>query len=355
MNNLDKVGVILINLGTPNSTSYKDIYIFLKQFLTDPVVINLPKFLRLLLFYFLIIPFKLYRSRKAYLSIWMNEGAPLRIISHQLKSHLQLHLPLNYHIEIAMIYGNPSIKYAIDKCIKNECRTFKILPLFPQYASASSGSALIKTLKELEKLDPIPPFQILENFYDNHLYIKALSELIIKFKNTNSEYLIFSYHGIPLKQNKCVMPCSNKNGNCPILTKTNRDCYRAQCFDTSRKIAQMLQLTPEEYTTVFQSRFGQTAWTQPYILDVFKSLSLKGYQHLTIVTPSFVADCLETLEEINIRYKNYWKSLNGKSLTLVPCLNASSDWINCLKHIITTSNVTKNNILKVSNIANECY
>lgn len=332
-----KRGILLINLGTPKGTDVADIKAYLGEFLMDKRVVNLPAFVRCLALSFFILPFRARKSARAYRSIWTDQGSPLLSHSQHLVKQLQKHLnkhfqgSAEYSVALGMRYGSPSIASALEQL--KTCATLTILPLYPQYSSAASGSAIEQALVFLTALDVIPSFRVISHFYHYPKYIKAQAHIIGAHLQEQS-HLLFSYHGLPehqIQSTGCVHPCK---GSCPSPSGPTQSCYKAQCHETSRLLAKELNLSPNQYTTVFQSRVGRTPWIKPYIHEELITLATRGIINITITCPSFVTDCLETLEEIGIRAKEQWLTLGGKQCTLVPSMNADPVWINALAELI---------------------
>lgn len=324
-------GLLISNLGTPKSTKRADISGYLHQFLMDKRVIDLPWFFRFLLVYGFIVPFRTKKSAHAYQSIWTNQGSPLLIHSKNLLEQLQKALGSDYKVALGMRYGQPSIKEAIAEL--SDCESMTILPLYPQYSSAATGSSLEEIIRILAQKAVIPSFRVIRDFYQHPAYLKAQAN-IIKNHMDNAEHLLLSYHGIPERQiykSGCETVCP---GACPTITEKNQGCYKAQCFQTSFLLATELHLNPEQYSTAFQSRLGKTPWIKPFTDEILSSLASKGIKKLAISCPSFVADCLETIEEIGLRAKAQWLELGGEQLILIPCLNTDPVWIDALACMI---------------------
>ena len=320
-----KKGLLIINLGTPRSTKFFSVWGYLSVFLMDRRVISLPFFLRIALVYGLILPFRTHKTQHAYKLIW-NKGSPL--LNNSLSLEAKLAKKTKALVALAMRYSKPSIKEALSKL--SSCESITIIPLYPQYSSAASGSALEAVFKELQSLEVVPEIKIINHFYDNKYYIEAQKLLIEPFL-TAKTHVVFSYHGIPkaqIKASGCVEDCIN---SCPI--DSHSSCYRRQCFITTNLIAKALKLETHSYSTVFQSRLGRQAWIGPYLVEYLTSLRAQGIEDILIVTPSFVADCLETLEEIAVRAAELWLSLGGKSCKVVPCLNDNDFWVEALLKI----------------------
>jgi protoporphyrin/coproporphyrin ferrochelatase len=334
---MNNKGLLLINLGTPDAPTTKATRKYLRQFLSDPRVVDLPFIGRQLLLNCIILPFRPKKSAQAYQQIWGPQGSPLLVNSESLLKKIQTKLKNSYQqIEIAMRYGNPSIKDTLKKF--STCSSITILPLFPQYASSSTGSAIEETMKQLKKQNNIPEIKIIGDFFDHQNFISSWTKLLKEHQKENPwEHLIFSYHGLPerhvLKSETKKISC-DINNECPSIGKHNRFCYRAQCYETTRLIAKEYGLKPDEYTVAFQSRLGVRRWIRPYTDKILPEIHKKGFRKIAVTCPSFVADCLETLEEIAIRAKEDWIKLGGKDLTLVSSLNDKDFWVDDLAKII---------------------
>ncbi len=334
--NTSPIGILLLNTGTPDNTHISTVRRYLRQFLFDPRIIDLPAWLRWPLVQ-LITLFRAKRSAQAYKQIWTQAGSPLAYHSQQLVSGLSSELGQDYKVVIGMRYGNPSIASAIETLQAANCRQIIVLPLFPQYSSAASGSVIEEALTRLAKRWNIPPVSVCEPFFDHPLFINAFSNKInkaLKAQSTQAELLLFSYHGIPerhLDKAQSCQPRCDRQSPCPKQTR-NHFCYRSQCYETSRKIAENISNVPHEIS--FQSRLGRLVWTRPYTEQILNTLRERGIQHLAVACPSFIADCLETLEEIGIRLKAQWQALGGETLTLIPTLNSDPEWVSALTNII---------------------
>jgi ferrochelatase len=325
-------GVLLLNLGTPAKLTISAVRAFLKEFLLDPRVVDLPPLFRYLLVYGIILPFRPYKTIHAYRQIWHKQHSPLLEYTQSLHQKLTKKLP-NLQIEFAMRYGQPSVADALKRL--QHLQDILVLPLFPQYASASGGSAIDKTLQELSKLWNIPNIKVISGFYDHPCFIQSLAASIKPYIKPKT-FLLLSYHGIPqrhITKSHCHFNCQESQP-CPIVDVGNRFCYRAQCYATSNLLLKALSLDSKQSMTAFQSRLGKTPWITPYTDLMLKLLREKGVKDLVVACPSFVADCLETLEEINIQAKQDWLDLGGKSFHLIPCLNDQGHWIENLSKII---------------------
>jgi ferrochelatase len=338
-----KNALLLINLGTPNSTDTQAIRQYLREFLSDPRVIDLPAPLRYALLYAVILPFRPKRLTHAYRSIWTEQGSPLLVHSLALEKKLQARLP-DCQVVLGMRYGLPSLEDAFKKIgqVENLC----ILPLYPQYSSAATGSSIEKCLRLLSHSVTFPSLRIIRDFHQHPSFIKAQAELI-RPQLQEHDFLLLSYHGIPQKhlsragcQRLCQNACPNANHEETTKIETKQpDCYKAQCYATTAALAKTLDLAPGYYTSSFQSRLGKTPWIKPFTDEVLQELRQKGIKRLLVACPSFVADCLETEEEIGIRAKEQWLQLGGETLTLVPSLNASDHWVEAIVDLYINNDI----------------
>lgn len=307
------IGILLINLGTPDAPTENAVRHYLDEFLSDPYVITLPKFLRDILVQKIILPVRPKKSTHAYSQIWTNAGSPLLIHSVALKNKLYEKLSGHYCVSLGMRYGNPSIESAVRELQNAACEKIIVLPLFPQYSHAATQSAIDCAMRAFKKLNYSPLIQIIEQFYQDDFYIQSIAALIGNALEKNqTDFLLLSYHGLPKRK---------------IDKKRN---YQEQCFVTSQRIAEILNLPTQKYQTSFQSRLGFTKWIGPYTDHAIKNLRKKDIKNLSIACPSFVVDCLETLEEINIRLREQWMELGGEQFELIPCLNSNEEWIRAL-------------------------
>lgn len=333
-----KKGVLLINIGTPDRCDWISVFRYLKQFLQDPRVINLSWLIRWLFVHSLILPFRTKKTLQAYRKIWLEAGSPLWVYSLQLQEQLSRTLGEAYQVVIGMRYGNPTIKDAYDKL--KTCESLTIVPLFPQYSSAATGSAIEHVLTIISRQWNIPKMSIHRDFYNHPGFISAYAEVIKNyFMPKKPDYLLFSYHGLPerhMVKSGCQSICRTPE-TCTKIIADNQFCYRAQCFETTHLLAQALDLQENEFGVSFQSRLGKTAWIKPYTDLVLPALIQKGIKKLAIVCPSFVSDCLETLEEVNIRAREQWLALGGHEFICIPCLNVHPLWIQALCHMIWAS------------------
>ena len=333
---MNKTCVLLINLGTPDSPSVKDVRKYLFEFLNDPRVIDINPIGRFFLVNFIIVPFRAPKSAKIYKELWTKDGSPIMIYGESVKEKLQKELGDKFDVELAMRYKNPGLN---DVCARMEKRGYEkiiILPLFPQYASASTGSAIDKAMKLISKWWVIPEIKIISQFYDNEDYLNCVIEQSKKYNLDEYDHILFSYHGLPERQVDKVYsdgkPC--KDHKCEEeINNDNGYCYKATCYATTRKLAEKLNLTKERYTVCFQSRLDKD-WLEPFSDKVVEEWAKKGAKKLLVFSPAFVADCLETTVEIGIEYQKIFKDNGGEKVQLVESLNDHPMWIETLKKLV---------------------
>ena len=330
-------GVLLVNLGTPASFHQKDVSAYLKQFLLDPRVIDFPFFLRQLLVRALIIPLRLKKVSKTYAKIWTNEGSPLMMHSKNLRAALEKELPDSHVVALAMRYQSPSIEQGLQELRKYDLKQIVILPLFPQYASATNGSIIEEAMRIVHKWQTIPNIQVISSFAQDPTFIDSIVEVSKGYDLDAYDHILISFHGLPTRQlhkanrhNSCL-----KNPNCcENLNSQNFFCYRAQCFHVAKALVEKLKIPSFRYTICFQSRLGKESWIKPYASDVIKNLAKDGIKKILVLSPSFVCDCLETIYEIGTEYKELFIQEGGKTMNLVESLNSHPFWVQTLKNII---------------------
>lgn len=332
-----KKGILLVNLGTPDSPEVKDVRKYLDQFLMDERVIDIPRFNRTLLVKGIIVPFRSPKTAKLYKEIWDENGSPLLYYSQIQAQLLQEKLGEDYHVELAMRYQNPSIGQALSKLKAGLVESIKVIPLFPQYASASTGSVMQLVMELVSKWQTIPPISFVNSFHDNQKMIEIFADNARKHQVNTYDHVLFSFHGLPERQLiKCDHTsayCLKKTGCCETLNDTNKFCYSAQSHDTARLLAKELSINRENYTVCFQSRLGKEPWVQPYTTDVLKKLAAEGKKRLLVFSPAFVADCLETIYEITVEYHEEFKALGGEHVQLVESLNDDPRFIEVLAEL----------------------
>lgn len=333
------VGVLLLQLGTPDSTDVSDVRSYLREFLSDPRVLDVPAPVRAFLLNAVILPFRPRRSAEAYEKVWTDEGSPLTIHTAALRDKVQERLGDGYRVEFGMRYKNPSIESALKSLIAAGAERLVVLPMFPQYASASGGSAVAKTLEIAAEQWNVPDLTTIGAFYDDPGYIRSVASIARpQLEAFRPDHVIFSYHGLPEKQVKKSDTtgawCLQVDDCCATINDANRHCYRAQAYATTRSLAADLGLDEASHSTTFQSRLAGQKWIEPYTDKVLPKLYREGVRRLAILTPSFTADCLETIEEIGIRGRAQWEQLGGEDLLLVPCVNASDPWADAVADMV---------------------
>lgn len=333
---MSKQGVLLINVGTPNDATAGAVYYYLTEFLNDPRVIDLPWLMRFILINLLIVPFRYKKALHAYQKIWTEQGSPLLLNGRALQHALAQALGDNYSVALGMRYGAPSIQNAVAEL--SHCSSLVIIPLFPQYASASTGSALEAALKQLATWRNVPAIRMINDFYAHPGFIAAVvaqTQATLADKKPVDHFLL-SYHGLPVRQidkSGCTALC-NRVEICPEIKTDNFYCYRAQCYATSRLWAKQLNLAEHQYSVAFQSRVGRVPWIQPYADLRLPELRKQGVNHLAVACPAFAADCLETLEEVNMRMRQQWFDLGGSDFTFIPCVNDHPLWVQALVKMV---------------------
>jgi len=332
---MNKTAILLINLGTPDKPTRKSVAKFLREFLGDGRVIDIPFLFRKLLVNLIIVPFRAGKSAEMYRRLWTRNGSPIIYNSRKLSVKLQKNLADKYEVFMAMRYGNPSMNTILAKIEEKNFQKIIILPLFPQYASSTNGTIIEKALKIIQNRNYIPKLKIISEFYQNPLFIQAWTEKIKQTQFEQYEHILFSYHGLPERhverthQNKS---CSEFNCTMEI-NENNSACYRAQCYENTRLIAQKLNLSEKNYTVCFQSRFGKH-WLSPFTEDLVMEKAKSGIKKLLVVPMSFVADCLETIVEIDAEYSELFIKNGGKELKMVKSLNDDDLWVESLKDLI---------------------
>jgi ferrochelatase len=317
-----RIGVLLVNLGTPDSPSYFAVQRYLRQFLSDRRVINTSRFIWLPLLYGVILPFRPLKTVRNYRKIWMRGGSPLAVYSKRLTDKvgavLQSRLGDDVRVALAMTYGNPSIAGAIKALAEQNVKKLLVLPLYPQYCSSTTGSVFDRASKVMRRWRWLPETRFVNDYHNDTGYIDALAASIRNYWEQVGErsHLLFSYHGIPA-----------------VYVKEG-DPYQAQAEATTRMVVSRLGLAEEDYSHCYQSRFGSVVWLQPYTEDTLEKLAKRGLRKLTIVSPSFAVDCLETLQECAIEYRDKFLELGGEKLTLVPALNDDDRHAEALAKIV---------------------
>lgn len=330
-----KTAVVLLNLGTPDSPKVGDVRTYLSQFLNDPRVIDIPWLLRKILVNLIIVPFRAPKSAKIYQELWTKEGSPLLLHSLKAKDKLQASLGPEFHVELAMRYQNPSMEEVLDRVKKLNFRKIILVPMFPQYASSSTGSALEEAMRIIGKWWVIPELAVVSQYSDHEGYLNAFADKGRQHNPDEYDHVIFSYHGLPIRQVDKVYSdglCDDRDCE-HEQDEENWYCYKAACYATTRGIAERLNIPESKYTVSFQSRLNDK-WLKPFSDKVVEELAQKGMKKLLVFSPAFTADCLETTIEIGHEYKEIFTANGGEKLQLVESLNDSPMWIDTLKDLV---------------------
>ena len=321
--NAAQTGVLLINLGTPEAPTPAAVRTYLREFLSDPRVVEIPRAVWWLILNLFILPFRPKESAKRYAQVWTAEGSPLKFHSERqarlLRGYLGESIKTPLMVEYAMRYGSPSISDTLDRMKAAGCTRILAVPLYPQYAASTTATAVDALGAALAKLRNQPALRTVRNFHDDPGYIAALAQSVRDYWTANGrpDILVMSFHGVPR------------------YTLDRGDPYHCECHKTARLLAEALQLPPEKYQLTFQSRFGRAEWLKPYTAEVLKDLGAKKTGRVDVICPGFVSDCLETLEEIAIEGKGIFLNAGGGSYHAIPCLNENDLWIRALADLVT--------------------
>jgi len=319
-----------MNIGTPSEPTVKSIRSYLKEFLSDPDVIDTNPIIRWVIVNLFVAPFRPRTILSQYQSIWTNNGSPLLVNSNKFAKEIANKNP-NIIFELGMRYGEPSIELGLIKLKKAGVSKIILLPMFPQYAKATSGSCINKAIEIIHELNLNLKYEIIEYFYNKEFFIDNIVKSIYESQNYHeSDFLLFSFHGLPQRQIKKLdlsnKHCLIKNRCCETISKYNQMCYSHHCFETVNSVIK--KLNPNKpYDVSFQSRFGLDSWLQPNTTDIIEKLAKKGIKKIAVICPAFIFDCLETLEEIAIRNNEYFKAAGGGQIKLIPSLNDDQEWI----------------------------
>ncbi len=335
-------GVLLVNLGSPDSSDPKDVKKYLAEFLMDERVIDVPLWARTILVKGIILNTRPKASAAAYKKIWWKEGSPLIVISERLQSKIQKQVDIP--VALAMRYGSMTIKNGFQELVNKGVDEVLLFPLYPQFAMATTETILVLAKEVQQKYFPNLNIESIPAFYNKPDYIEVLSNSVQEaLKDKDYKHLLFSYHGVPerhiKKRDVTKSHCKIDGSCCSTASKAHEFCYRHQCYEVTRLVAEKLQLKAETFSTSFQSRLGFDPWLQPYTDLTIERLGKQGIKKMAIVTPAFVSDCLETLEEIAMEGQEIFKEMGGEMFTTVPCLNDNDEWTTLLsKWIISWSN-----------------
>ncbi|MFN8697828.1 MAG: ferrochelatase [Flavobacteriales bacterium] len=330
-----KTAILLVNLGSPDSPSPSDVYRYLTEFLNDPRVIDIPWLGRKLLVNGIIVPFRHRKSAAVYKKLWTENGSPLIHSGKEVAKLLQARLADNEKVFLAMRYQNPSMDNVLKEIQDWNPDKIILIPLFPQYASASGGSVIDKALKIISQWWVIPEIHVVSQFFDQPDYIRGFVENGKQFNLSEYDHVLFSYHGLPERQvDKVYEDRACRNHSCEHeINEENKFCYKATCYATTRLIAEGLGLNESGYTVCFQSRLGK-GWIEPFSDAVIEELAKKGAKKLLVFSPAFVADCLETTIEIGDEYQELFEEHGGEKVQLVPSLNEGKAFVDCLESLV---------------------
>jgi len=333
---MKKKGVLLINLGTPNSPSVKDVGVYLFEFLNDPRVIDLPWLFRKILVNIIIVPFRMFSSAKEYKKLWSPEGSPLDFHSKKLLKEVQNNLPESYSIHLAMRYQKPSIKKVLAEMKEAEYEEIIVLPLYPQYAASSGGTAIQEVMKYISKWWAIPKLTFISEFHQDEGYIDSIITRANEFELEAYDHIVFSFHGLPIRH---VDKVHSNGGDCKShdcrnqINSSNKLCYTASCYSTARLLVEKLNLSDDQYSISFQSRLNDK-WLKPYTDKTVTELAKSGKKNILVFSPAFVADCLETTIEIGEEFQDLFIENGGTKLDLVPSLNSEERWVKAVSDLI---------------------
>jgi ferrochelatase len=332
-----RIGVLVVNLGTPDAPTYWPVFRYLSQFLLDPRVIDIHPVARNLLVRGIIAPFRSGKSARAYQSLWTEEGSPLKVYGERLVAALSELLGTEYKVVLGMRYQNPSIESALDQLMQARVGRLIVFPLFPQYASATTGSVHEEVMRVLSGRQNIPELDLINNYCTHAPMVQLYARNARAFDIPSYDHILFSYHGLPQRQLRKADECGHclqSEHCCDILSDRNQFCYSAQCHATTRAIARELGLARHQYTICFQSRLGTDPWTQPYTIRVIEELARSGAKRLLVLCPAFTADCLETTIEIGAEYKEEFEGWGGDHIDLVPSLNDEPVWVKIIADML---------------------
>lgn len=328
-----KTGILIVNLGTPDSPEVKDVRIFLREFLSDPLVIDLPDIPRWILVNLIIAPFRAPGSSAEYKRLWTEQGSPLKLHTNALLAQLHDYFDDDTVVEMAMRYRSPAIATQLAGLREQGIEKLTVVPLFPQYAEATNLSVIHEVKEQLAAMDWSVEVSFVDSFPDQHDFIKAIISAA-KLPEKTFEHTLFSFHGLPERQLKKLYNTCITENCCATWGEHNKDCYRAQCYATARAIATSLNLEQSDYTVCFQSRQGNIPWIQPYTDEVIDDLNARGVKSVCVFSPAFVADCLETDVEIGHTYRDQFIEGGGEEFYVAPCVNSHPDWVSALAGII---------------------
>ena len=333
---MSKRGTLLVNLGSPDSPSTRDVRRYLREFLMDGRVIDALYPVRWSIVHGCILPFRPKHSAEAYAKIWTTDGSPLVATSKKVARSLEDRTGLP--VELAMRYQNPSVETAVEKLASQNLSELLLIPLFPHYAMSSYETAVERVKEVLAKIAPAISLKIVPPYYDEPDYIEALVTSAAEYLRKEYDHLLFSFHGLPerhlRKADATGCHCLRAANCCETPSPAHATCYRAQCYKTVAAFARRAGLVREKYSVAFQSRLGRDPWLRPYTDHEIVRLAQSGARRLLVICPAFVTDCLETLEEIGLRGRETFLKGGGTDLSLIPCLNEHPAWLHALEKMV---------------------
>lgn len=330
-----ETAILLLNVGTPDEPITKAVRPYLSQFLNDPRVIDLPWLARKILVNLIIVPFRAPKSAKLYQQVWTPNGSPLIFHGENLRRKLQEKLGVEYQVFLAMRYGNPSIAKAIAEIKTQGFKQVIAVPLFPQFAMSTTETSVEEVKRQLKKQKCEAGLKVVDEFYAKPKFLDAFAAQIGKYKPEEYSHVVFSYHGLPNRHVEKIHP-QHKAAECVCsehFPTHGEKCYKAQCYETSRLLAARLNLRKEQYTVAFQSRLSNN-WLQPFTDETLESLQQSGAKKVLLAAPSFVADCLETIVELGIEYRENFEKEPSNQLQMVESLNSNHDWVEALAELV---------------------
>ena len=329
-------GVLLVNLGSPDSPSVPDVRRYLREFLMDGRVLDVNWLTRFCVVNFAILPSRPKQSAEAYEKVWTAAGSPLVAISRNVKNKMQARVSIP--VELAMRYQNPSIPEAVQRLASKGVDSLLLIPLFPHYAMSSFETAVERVREVAGEVAPGMKIEVQPPFFDHPDFITALVASAREYLDRGFDHLLFSFHGLPERHLRKADPtgshCLAKENCCEVSSPAHATCYRAQCFKTAAAFVKAANVPIEKYSVAFQSRLGRDPWLKPYTDYVLPLLANRGVRKLLVMCPAFVSDCLETLEEIGIRGRETFLAAGGAESTLIPCLNEHPQWLDALERMI---------------------
>ncbi|HEV7348546.1 ferrochelatase [Telluribacter sp.] len=335
---LGKTGVLIVNLGTPDSPNTPDVRKYLREFLMDGRVIDIPYVSRWMLVNLIIAPFRAPKSAKIYQAVWTPEGSPLKVYGLAVEEMLAKALGDDYVVKLAMRYQSPGIEAGLSELQRQGLSRIVVVPFFPQYASATTGSVYEEVMRVLKDWQIMPELRFINSFLDHPKFIEGFVRLGKKYMAEHPyDHYMFSYHGLPerqIRKGDVTQQYCKLGSCCDTLTAANQHCYRAQCFETTRLLVRELGIPEGKYTTCFQSRLGKEPWIQPYTEDLVRELPKKGIKSVLAFSPAFVSDCLETTIEVGEEYKEMFEEEGGEHWQLVESLNDSEIWVETLVDLV---------------------